>query len=81
MYHVYYEHVRELHKHRHRLPQAEMELNGLAPKNIDLRNRSRLYLSDILLKIGQLIRPAEFQVHFHVGQAHEGTLEIKAEGC
>ena len=77
MYHVYYEHVRELHRHRHTMPQNQMEMQISSPKNTTLRSRSLLVMSDLLLNLGQRIRPAQFQVHVHGG----GTLEINTEGC
>jgi hypothetical protein len=81
MYHVYYEHVRELHRHRHAIPESQMELQTSSPINTTLRSRSQLYLSDMLLNLGQRIRPAEFRGQILGGQAQNGTLEINAEGC
>ncbi len=67
--------------HQYQVHLLQMELKKISQENPTLRKRSLLYLSDALLNLGQRIRPAEFQVHIHAGQAHGGTLEIKAEGC
>jgi len=76
MYHVYYDHIRDLHKHRHTIPQGQLKSEISSPKNTTLGSHSLLILSDLLLNLGQRIRPAQFQVQVHVG-----TLEINTEGC
>lgn len=51
------------------------------PENPTLRKRTLLYLSNVLLNIGQRIRPAGYRVQVHGVQAQDGTLEIDAKGC
>jgi hypothetical protein len=77
----HYDFVRLIHQQQYESHLLQMELNKDSRQNPTLRQRSRLYLSDVLLNLGQRIRPAEFRVHEHAGGAHDGTLEIKAEGC
>lgn len=77
----YYEYIRQTHERQYKIAIQQKELLALSPYNPTLRSRSRLYLSDLLLTLGQRIRPAEFQVNVQGVQAHEGTLEIKAKGC
>jgi hypothetical protein len=77
----YYEFIRQMHQKQYQVYLLQMELKKTSRVNPTLRKRSQLYLSDLLLNIGQRIRPTEFKVHIHPGQPHDGTLEIKAEGC
>ena len=76
-----YEFVRQIHQQQYETHLLQMELNKDSHQNTTLRQRSRLYLSDVFLNLGQRIRPEEFHVHVHAGGAHDGTLEINAEGC
>jgi hypothetical protein len=76
-----YEFVRLIHQQQYETHLLQMEVNKASQVNPTLRQRSRLYLSDVLLNLGQRIRQAEFRVHVHAGGTQEGTLEIKAEGC
>ena len=77
----HYEFVRRIHQQQYETHLLQMELTKNSRQNPTLHQRSRLYLSDVLLNLGQQIRPAEFRVHVQAGGAHDGTLEIKAEGC
>jgi hypothetical protein len=81
MNHVYYDYIRQIHQQQYEDSLIQMELNEASRENPTLRKRSLLYLSDVLLTLGQRIRPAEFRVQAQGVQAQEGTLEIKAEGC
>ena len=76
MYHIHYEHVREIHRHRHAPPQGHRPIQAPPAKTTSLSSRSLLAISDFLLNLGQRIRPAQFQV-----QVHDGTLVINTEGC
>ena len=78
---VYYDYIRETHQRQFDACLIQMELNEASRENPTLRKRSLLYLSDVLLTLGQRIRPAEFRVQVQGVQVQEGTLEIKAEGC
>lgn len=77
----YYDYIRQTHQRQFEESLIQMELNEASRENPTLRKRSLLYLSDVLLTLGQRIRPAEFRVQVQELQAQEGTLEIKAEGC
>lgn len=77
----YYEYIRQTHERQYKIALQQRELLVSSPENHTLRSRSLLYLSDLLLTLGQRVRPAEFRVDVHGVQAHEGTLEIKAKGC
>jgi hypothetical protein len=77
----FYDFIRQNPRRRFEANLNQMELNKASRENPPLRKRSLLYLSDVLLAIGQRVRPAEFRVHVHVGQAHDGTFEVNAEGC
>ena len=78
---VYYDYIRETHQRQFDAGLITMELNEASRENPTLRKRSLLYLSDVLLTLGQRIRPAEFRVQVQGVQVQEGTLEIKVEGC
>ena len=77
----YYEFIHQIHKQQGEYYLHQVELKGTSPENPTLRQRSQLYLSDVLLNLGQRIRPAEFSVQVSGVQAQDGTFEIKAEGC
>ncbi len=77
----YYEYIWQTHERQYKIAIQQRELLVESPENQTLRCRSLLYLSDLLLTLGQRIRPTEFRVDVHDVQAHEGTLEIKAKGC
>ena len=77
----YYEYIWQMHERQYKIALEQRELQVSSPDNPTLRSRSLLYLSDLLLTLGQRIRPAEFRADIHGVQAHEGTLEIKAKGC
>jgi hypothetical protein len=77
----YYDYIRQIHQRQYKISIIQMDLNEASRENPTLRKRSLLYLSDVLLTLGQRIRPAEFRVQVQGVQAQEGTLEIKAEGC
>ena len=77
----YYDYIRQIHQQQFEDSLIQMELNEASRENPTLRKRSLLYLSDVLLTLGQRIRPAEFRVQAQGVQPQEGTLEIKAEGC
>ncbi len=70
---IYYDYIQELHEQQLGISQRHRELQNSSPIRTTLRSRSLLTLSDLLLNLGQRIRPAEFQV--------QGTLEINTEGC
>ena len=73
---IYYDYISDLNRQQYRIAQIQRQLKNLPPRKTPLHKRSLLLLSDILLNLGQRIRPAQFQVH-----VHDGTLEINAEGC
>ncbi len=77
----YYEYIRQIHQQQYEVHLLQTELKKDSPGNPTRRQRSQLYLSDVLLNLGQRIRPAEFSVQVSGVQAQDGTLEIKAEGC
>ncbi len=78
---VYYDYIRQIHEQQYELSISLRDLKKASVENPTLRKRSLLFLSDALLSLGQRIRPAEFQVQSQNGQAQDGRLEIKAEGC
>jgi hypothetical protein len=73
---IYYDYISDLNRQQYRISQIQRQLQNLPPRKTPLHNRSLLLLSDLLLNLGQRIRPAQFQVH-----VHDGTLEINTEGC
>ena len=77
----YYEYIHQIHQQQGELYLQQLELKGASRKNPTQRQRYQLYLSDVLLNLGQRIRPAEFRVQVRGAQTRDGTLEIKAEGC
>ncbi len=77
----YYNYIRQTHQRQFEASLIQRELYDASREYPNLRQRSLLYLSDGLLTLGQRIRPVEFRVQNQVGQAQDGTLEIKAEGC
>lgn len=77
----YYEYIQQTHERQYKTALDQRKLMVSSPEKQTLRSRSLLYLSDLLLTLGQRIRPTEFRVDVHGVQAHEGTLEIKAKGC
>ena len=77
----YYQYIHQIHQKQIGISHLHAELSKASPNNPKLRKRVLLYMSDLLLGLGQRIRPVEFQVHVQGGPAQEGTLEIKAEGC
>jgi len=77
----YYQYIFQIHQEQLEINHLQRELSNTSPHNPSLRKRLLLSMSDLLLALGQRIRPAEFQVHVQGSQAHEGALEIKAEGC
>ena len=77
----YYQYIHQIHRKQVEINHLQGELSKASQNNPNLRKRFLLYMSDLLLSLGQRIRPEEFQAHVQGGQAHEGTLEIKAEGC
>ncbi len=78
---VYYDYIRQIHEQQYSISINQRDLKKDSQENPTLRKRSLLFLSDALLSLGQRIRPAEFQVQIQNGQAQEGRLEIKTEGC
>ena len=77
----YYDYIRKTHDSQFRFALEQRKLARSAPENQNFRSRSLLYLSDLLLNMGQRVRPVEFQVDVKSMQTHDGTLEIKAKGC
>ena len=77
----YYQYIIQIHQKQVEIYHLHKELSNISPHNPTLRKRFLLSMSDLLLGLGQRIRPAEFQVHVQGNQAHESALEIKAEGC
>ena len=77
----YYQYIFQIHQEQVEISHLHKELSNTSSHNPTLRKRFLLSMSDLLLGLGQRIRPAEFQVHVQGSQAHEGALEIKAEGC
>ena len=73
---IYYDYIRELNETQYKIAHQQRQLQTSSPKRTSLHSRSLLLLSDLLLSLGQRIRPAQFQVH-----VHDGTLEINTEGC
>ena len=73
---IYYDYISDLNRQQYRISQIQRQLQNLPPRKPTMQNRSLLMLSDLLLNLGQRIRPAQFQVH-----VHDGTLEINTEGC
>ena len=77
----YYEYIRQTHERQYKNALEQRELLVSSPEKQTLHSRSLLYLSDLLLTLGQRIRPTEFRVDVQSVQSHEGALEIKAKGC
>ena len=77
----YYRYIYQIHRKQLDLSYLQRELTKSPSNNASMRKRVLLFMSDLLLSLGQRIRPSEFQVHVHGEQAHDGTLEIKTEGC
>ena len=77
----YYEYIHQIHKKQGEYYLHQMKLKDTTHTNPTRRQRYQLYLSDVLLNLGQRIRPAEFNVQVSGAQTSDGTLEIKAEGC
>jgi hypothetical protein len=77
----YYDHIRQIHQKQFEISITQMELENASQEKSTLRQRSLLYLSDALLSLGQRVRPVEFREQIQGGQAQDGKLEIKAEGC
>ena len=73
---IYYDYISDLNRQQYRISQIQRQLQNLPPRKPTMQNRSLLMLSDLLLNLGQRIRPAQFQVH-----VHDGTLETNPEGC
>jgi hypothetical protein len=77
----YYRYISQIHKQQLQISQRQMELSRVSPLHPNLRSRFLLTVSDVLLGIGQRIRPAGYQVYVHPGGVQEGSLEIEAGGC
>ncbi len=77
----YYRYISQIHKQQLQISQQQMGLSRVSPRRSSLRSRFLLSISDVLLGIGQRIRPAEYQVHVHPGGVQDGSLEIEAGGC
>ena len=77
----YYEYIHQTHQKQTDYQQRQMELKDASREYSTLRQRSRLYLSDVLLSLGQRIRPVEYRVQGSGVQANDGALEVKAGGC
>jgi hypothetical protein len=77
----HYEFISQIHRQQYEFIHRQKELKSSSPGNLTLRERSLLYLSDLMLNLGQRIRPAEFSVRIHSLEANDGTLEITAKGC
>jgi hypothetical protein len=73
---IYYDYISDLNRQQYRISQIQRQLKNLPPRKPTMQNRSLLMLSDLLLNLGQRIRPAQFQVH-----VHDGVLETNPEGC
>lgn len=73
---IYYDYISDLHRQQYSMSQIQKQLQNLPPRKPNLQNRSLLMLSDLLLNLGQRIRPAQFQVH-----VQNVALEINPEGC
>lgn len=76
-----YEFIRQIHRQQFEFIHRQKELKDSSIRNLTLRDRSLLYLSDLMIRFGQRIRPAEFSVHIHSLKANDGKLEIKVKGC
>ena len=77
----HYEYIHQIHQKQSEFYLQQLELKGASRRNPTIRQRYQLYLSDVLLNLGQRIRPAEFRAQVRGAQTSDGTLEIKAEGC
>ena len=77
----YYRYIYRIHQKQVEINHLQQKVSQTTSRNPTLRMRFLLHASDLLLGVGQWIRPAEFRVHVHGGRAHEGSLEIKAGGC
>lgn len=77
----YYRYIYSIHQKQVESNNLQQKVSQSTQRNPNLRMRFLLYASDLLLGVGQRIRPEEFRVHVHGTQAHEPSLEIKAGGC
>ena len=77
----YHQYIGQMHENQYIVGIQKRELLVLSPRKPTLRSRSLLYLSDLLLTLGQRVRPIDFRVDVHGVQVHEGTLEIEPKGC
>lgn len=73
--------ILHIHEHQYKFVKRQRELGIASPNKLTLGDRSLLYLSDLMLNLGQRIRPTKFSKQTHGLQANDGTLGITAKGC
>jgi hypothetical protein len=78
---MYHQSIGQTHELQYMVAVQQRTSWEAAPKNPTLRSRSLLYLSDLLIALGNRLRPTDFRVDVHGMQAREGILEINAKGC
>ena len=64
---IYYGHIRQQNERLLRAVMIEKELQALRPDRITLRARLLLAISDMLLGLGQRIRPKEMRPYVQFG--------------
>ncbi|UCD98914.1 MAG: hypothetical protein JSV42_18560 [Chloroflexota bacterium] len=77
----HYEFIYQIHQQQLNVNLIQEQLRKGSQENPGLRKRTLLYLSDIMLNLGQRIRPVEFRVVNRPGQAQDHNFEINAGGC
>ena len=77
----YYNYIVQTHQKQVEISHLHQRLGRPTPDSPNLRKRVLLFSSDLLLGIGQRIRPAEFAVQVQGPPSHEGSLEIKSGCC
>jgi hypothetical protein len=77
----YYNYIIQTHQKQVEISHLHQKPGRPVPDGPNLRKRFLLFSSDLLLGIGQRIRPAEFAVQVQAPQSHEGSLDINSGCC
>ena len=77
----YYQYIARIHQKQLELSHINTALSKISPERPSLLPRTRLFISDALLLLGQRIRPSGFKGRYEVLQTKEGVFEAKVKGC
>ncbi|MFN2211960.1 MAG: hypothetical protein ACK2UE_02710 [Anaerolineales bacterium] len=77
----YYNYIMQIHQKQVKISHLHQGTGRSTSENPNLHKRFLLFTSDLLLGIGQRIRPAEFAVQVQAPQSHEGALDIESGCC